>query len=130
MLPDYVIKGFWSRQRKFHFIEIGEKSLKRQKTFVCHQVVCSIIYAYFYYPDDWRLFIETKNFQYLMAMTMKLLLDLIDYKSYNWKLCCDLKVVAILTSLQGSAHGHGLLKDEISKHSKEQIKAGIFVSLS
>lgn len=32
---------------------------------------------------------------------MQLILDLIKYKEYNWKVCADLKVVAILLGLQG-----------------------------
>jgi hypothetical protein len=33
--------------------------------------------------------------------TMKELLELLNYNLYKWKICCDLKVVAILTGLQG-----------------------------
>ena len=32
---------------------------------------------------------------------MKMLLELVKYNQYNWKICCDLKMVAILAGLQG-----------------------------
>ncbi|XP_017490682.1 PREDICTED: uncharacterized protein LOC108378884 [Rhagoletis zephyria] len=74
--------------------------------------------------DEWRIFIDGSKYSVKAVLlhkgnkepsipighstkvketyeTMKELLKLIDYSSCNWKICCDLNVVAILTGLQG-----------------------------
>lgn len=73
--------------------------------------------------SEWRLFIDGSNASLKAVLlhngnerpsipiahvtgmkesyeSMKLILRLINYEKYNWKLCCDLKVVAFLTGLQ------------------------------
>jgi len=75
-------------------------------------------------PEHWRLFIDSSK-ESLKAVllhngnkipsvpiahgvnvketyeTMKDLLQLIKYEEYKWKICCDLKVVAMLRGMQG-----------------------------
>lgn len=74
-------------------------------------------------PQQWRLFIDSSKtslkavllhngnafpsvpLAYAVDMketyeTMALLLDAIKYKDHEWQICCDLKVVALLTGLQ------------------------------
>lgn len=75
-------------------------------------------------PGEWRLFIDGNKYSVKAVLlhkgnkkpsipvghstnvketyqTMKKLFALIDYNSYKWKICCDLKVVALVTGLQG-----------------------------
>lgn len=77
-----------------------------------------------YDPDDWRLFIDSSKNSLkavLLHFTnkyppipiaystktkedynqMKNILDLVNYSQHEWRICCDLKVVAMLTGLQG-----------------------------
>lgn len=80
-------------------------------------------------PNEWRLFIDS-NKESLKAVllhngnekpsvpiahavhskenyeTMDILLKCIEYRKYNWKICADLKVVAILCGLQGGYTRH------------------------
>lgn len=74
-------------------------------------------------PADWRLFIDSSKLSLKAVLlhqgntkpsiplahavnmketyeSMMLLLKLINYSKYNWKICSDLKVVAMLTGLQ------------------------------
>ena len=74
-------------------------------------------------PADWRLFIDSSktslkavllhngNFKPSILVgystlrketynTMKILLDLLEYPKYTWKICSDLKVVSLLLGLQ------------------------------
>lgn len=73
---------------------------------------------------EWRLFIDASKYSLKVVLlhngnlkpsipiahsthakesysSIKKVLDLINYNDYKWKICCDLKVVAILTGLQG-----------------------------
>lgn len=83
----------------------------------------------FYDAGEWRLFIDSSK-ESLKAVllhngnekpsiplahavnmkesydTMAKLLHFIKYKEHNWKLCCDLKVVAMLSGLQGGYTKH------------------------
>lgn len=80
-------------------------------------------------PNDWRLFIDA-SVQSLKAVllhignifpsvpiaystsssenyeTMQLILQLIQYDVYAWRICCDLKVVAILTGIKRGFSKH------------------------
>ena len=74
--------------------------------------------------DEWRLFIDGSKYSIKAVLlhngnikpsisigysvtaketydAMKMLLELVKYNQYNWKICCDLKMVAILAGLQG-----------------------------
>lgn len=76
-----------------------------------------------YDPNEWRLFIDSSKLSLKAVLlhqgnekpsipvahavhmtesyeTMSLLLDLINYKQHDWKICADLKVVALVTGLQ------------------------------
>ena len=75
-------------------------------------------------PKEWRLFIDGSKYSLKAALLhkgnllptipvyhsvgsketydcMKEMLELIQYKEYKWKVCADLKVIAIITGLQG-----------------------------
>lgn len=77
-----------------------------------------------YDPKEWRLFIDGSKYSVKAVLlhqgnkkpsipvahavgvkesheVMKKILDLIDYKMHNWKICSDLKVVGMLTGMQG-----------------------------
>lgn len=77
-----------------------------------------------YASKEWRLFIDASKTSLKAALihignkkpsvpiayskilkenydTMKLLLELVNYRDHNWLVCCDLKVVNILMGLQG-----------------------------
>lgn len=77
-----------------------------------------------YNADDWRLFIDGSKYSVKAVLlnkgnnkpsipivhavdikesydVMKKIIEIIDYKTHNWKICCDLKVVGMLTGLQG-----------------------------
>lgn len=77
-----------------------------------------------YHPKDWRLFIDSSKTSLKAVLlhttnkkpsipvafstetketysVLKTILEKIDYKRHNWKICCDLKIVAMLTGLQG-----------------------------
>jgi hypothetical protein len=77
-----------------------------------------------YNPDQWRLFIVSSKVSLKVVLhrngnrfpsvplahtanmmesyeSMKLLLERIQYDEFKWKLCCDLKVVALLASRTG-----------------------------
>ena len=74
-------------------------------------------------PADWRLFIDSSKTSLKAVLlhngnikpsipvgysilrketynTMKILLDLLEYPKYTWKICSDLKVVFLLLGLQ------------------------------
>lgn len=74
-----------------------------------------------YNPDDWRLFIDGSKYSAVLLNkgnekpsipvahavgvkesyeVMKTLLELLSYKTHEWNICCDLKVVGMLTGLQ------------------------------
>lgn len=76
-----------------------------------------------YNPNEWRLFIDSSQLSLKAVLlkkgnekptiplahavkvkesyeSMSTLLGLLDYKNHNWKICADLKVVAMLTGLQ------------------------------
>lgn len=80
-------------------------------------------------PTQWRLFIDSSTaslkdvllhignehpsipivygrFQKEDYNTMKLILELIKYNSFKWKICCDLKVVAIVTGIRRGYSKH------------------------
>lgn len=74
--------------------------------------------------DDWRLFIDSSVNSLKVVLlhignkqpsvpiaystnmretfeNMKLILDVIKYDTYNWKICCDLKVIGLLMGVKG-----------------------------
>ena len=74
-------------------------------------------------PAEWRLFIDSSKTSLKAVLlhnrnikpsipegysilrketynTMKILLDLLEYPKYTWKICSDLKVVSLLRELQ------------------------------
>lgn len=76
-----------------------------------------------YNPDDWRLFIDGSKYSVKAVLlnkrnekpsiplahavgvkesyeVMKTLLELLSYKTHEWNICCDLKLVGMLTWLQ------------------------------
>lgn len=76
-----------------------------------------------YNPNDWRLFIDSSKNSLKAVLLhytnkqpsvpiaystntkedynkMSLILQLVDYKRHEWRICCDLKVVAMLAGLQ------------------------------
>lgn len=75
-------------------------------------------------PDEWRLFIDGSKYSVKAVLfnkgnskpsipvahavhvkesyqVMKKILDLLDYKKHDWKICSDLKVVGMLMGMQG-----------------------------
>ena len=91
------------------------------QTFFVTFVVCIELA---YNPQEWRLFVDSSKFSLKAVLlhngnqfpsipvghavgmketydTMAKLLQLINYEAHNWSVCCDLKVVALLTGLQG-----------------------------
>lgn len=100
-------------------------SFNRLKTIAyCNDI--DAIFEYFnieHSPDEWRLFIDSSSSSLKGVLlhignqhpsipviygtgvsesyeVMDEVLTLIDYWTYNWKICCDLKVVGILTGLK------------------------------
>lgn len=82
-----------------------------------------------YNADDWRLFIDSSKNSLKAVLLhytnkqpsvpiaystktkedyekMKVILDLVRYKKHEWRICCDLKVVALLVGLQGGYTKH------------------------
>lgn len=82
-----------------------------------------------HHPEEWRLFIDSSVESLKVVLlhignqypsvpigygrevsedydTMKLILSLINYELYQWKICCDLKVVALLTGLKKGFSKH------------------------
>lgn len=80
-------------------------------------------------PDEWRLFIDSSTsslkvvllhigniypsvpIAYSTSMretyeNMKIILDAINYNQHKWKVCCDLKVVALLTGVKQGYSRH------------------------
>lgn len=80
--------------------------------------------------DEWRLFIDGSKYSVKAVLlhkgnqkpsipigysasvkesyaTMEKLLQLLNYEAYKWKICCDLKVVGILTGLQAGFTKYG-----------------------
>lgn len=97
---------------------------KKKNVCYCHDVTG--LFAEFgvkYDPNEWRLFIDSSKLSLKAVLlhqgnsnpsvplahavnmkesyeSMAMLLDLIKYKDHEWKICADLKVVAMVTGLQ------------------------------
>ena len=68
--------------------------------------------GYKHHPAEWRLFIDSRKqfcctmgtashqFQLVIASKEKKLMTLLNYSTYNWKVCGDLKVISLLSMLQ------------------------------
>ncbi|CAH0547602.1 unnamed protein product [Brassicogethes aeneus] len=102
-----------------------------EKTFAhCHDILSLMNKMDIRYrPGDWRLFIDSSKFSLKAVLLDKTnlkpsipiaygtdtketfekmdhILQLVDYKKHNWRVCCDLKIVAMLTGLQGGYIKH------------------------
>lgn len=116
---DTKICFFRNRQEEFQDFYSDENSLV-----YCNNI-CAVMDAlhHEHNPTEWRLFIDSSKtslkavllhngnkfpsvpLAYATDMketyaNMKILLEKVQYNRYHWKICCDLKVVALLTGLQ------------------------------
>lgn len=106
-------------------------TLNEEKTFAfCNDIDKLMeIMEIFYIAEDWRLFIDSSKSSLKAVLLhktnskpsipiafgsdtketydkMKLILEKINYEKHQWRICCDLKVVAMLCGLQGGYTKH------------------------
>lgn len=116
---DTKVCFFRKRQEEFQDFYSKESNLV-----YCNNI-CSLLNAFEveHKTEDWRLFIDSSKTSLKAVLLhngnkwpslpvayatnmketyedLKFILEKIDYSKYNWKICCDLKVIAILTGLQ------------------------------
>ena len=53
--------------------------------------------------------------------TMKILLDILEYPKYNWKICSDLKVISLLLVLQLGYTKHSVFFMSMEQSGRQQL---------
>lgn len=122
LTPDVKVTGYRHRQVKFEpFFSANEEN-----TFVyCNNIEKLVAeMGMTYIPHEWRLFIDSSKTSMKAVLlyynnkkpsvpiaynlntkesyeSVRHLLEAVNYESHKWRICCDLKMVALLCGLQG-----------------------------
>lgn len=121
LAPDVRVYGAIGRHRNFTSFF---KSIENNSIAYCTNVRDLVLTLHHEYkPDDWRLFIDSSKSSLKAVLlhntnlknsvpialssntketylSLKKIIDLVKYNEHNWKICCDLKVVALLRGMQ------------------------------
>lgn len=127
LAPDAKVTAFRKRQSVFQDLFIVNK----RKTFAYCKNIPKLMekMGIAYKPHEWRLFIDSSKNSLKVVLLhmsnkkpsvpiayctdtketyekMKIILKKIKYEKYQWRICCDLKMVAILRGLQPGYTNH------------------------
>lgn len=127
LAPGTKVTLFRNRQKELQALFTANE----EKTFAyCNdveQLFCSM--GVTYNADDWRIFIDSSKYSLKAVLLhksndmpsmpiaystdtketyekMQQILQLVEYNKHEWRICCDLKVVAMLCGLQGGYTKH------------------------